>query len=130
MAGALLLVDLPEREWSARSIYLTELHSQSPDCAETDTLYLRITEPVGALEGGEWGVRIWPNPTSGLLFIERPVGSPWQAYLYNLQGQLVRTWELSEPLSVCDLSDLPAGLYRLHGVGPQGLLSWPLLLQP
>lgn len=116
------------REWGARGLYLIELQSQSPDCAETDTLYLRITEPSNsALQAAENGPRFWPNPNQGILYIQLPMGGFWRAYLYTLQGQLVRSWSLEAPEGRYELAPMPAGVYRLVLVGPQSLFSWPLL---
>src|SRR5690606_7026357 len=54
---------------------------------------------------------IYPNPTSGLLFVDTPVPGP--ARLFDFNGHLVRSWSAGELAGPLSLADLPPGLYIL-----------------
>jgi aminopeptidase N len=55
---------------------------------------------------------LYPNPTSGRLFLLGPT-PPYRLSVYNSLGQLQWTQDLTEPVSEIFLSALPAGVYYL-----------------
>lgn len=63
------------------------------------------------------GIRVYPNPTKGILHIESTAGLK-NYNLYNLQGRLVKQGKL--PSSQIDLSDLENGLYFLRFQNQEG----------
>jgi hypothetical protein len=56
-------------------------------------------------------VKLYPNPTSGLLMIHTPGHPEKMAEVYNFQGAMVKTLVLRDEVSSIDLSDLPKGIY-------------------
>lgn len=65
------------------------------------------------------GIKIYPNPTSGLLHIQSTSKAVInELTLYNLSGQIIKKIEL-KALSNIDVSDIPSGIYvvELKGAG-------------
>mgnify|MGYP000314759666 CR=1 FL=1 len=63
----------------------------------------------------EQGIRCWPNPFEDFINIEAPSGQVLQVQLFNVQGQLVKHWEvqgLSSPYRLAT-TVLPSGVYFL-----------------
>jgi hypothetical protein len=65
------------------------------------------------------GLRVYPNPASGRLVVERTsAGSTAEsAELLNLSGQRVRTVYFTSTTTVIDISDLPDGIYLIREEG-------------
>ena len=61
-------------------------------------------------ELGEYSVRIYPNPTGYILFVEIDASVSFKAYLYDLSGRLVLEQEDSKQINV---SSLEEGMYFL-----------------
>ncbi len=61
--------------------------------------------------------RLYPNPTSGHLVVDTPI--PGSGLLFDVNGQLVRTWSARDLAGPVSLHDLPTGLYflKLRGTG-------------
>lgn len=59
-------------------------------------------------------VRAYPNPTTGMLTVERPGHGTSPYELRDAMGRLVRTGMLSDGLHTLDLGPLPEGLYMLR----------------
>lgn len=89
------------------------------------TMMARATQVVGPSVGvgerfaGE--ARIFPNPATGLLYVERPwaPGDQWGLYAVNGVRQEVPATRHGDRL-VLDLSGLPGGIYMVELVGGQG----------
>lgn len=56
-------------------------------------------------------IQIYPNPTSGLIYISG-IYYPAEIKLYSIQGKLLKT--VHQVKSSIDISDLPSGLYILN----------------
>lgn len=62
-------------------------------------------------------IKIYPNPTKGLLKIEIPDVeniTSGEAVIYNMSGQLILKKKLSSKQTEVDLSSRPKGVYILH----------------
>jgi hypothetical protein len=69
-------------------------------------------------------IKVYPNPTSGSLTIDREGSGAWQAAVLDLQGRLLMQQRLPTATSQLDLSHLPAGMYLLRlSDGGQGMRS-------
>jgi len=55
----------------------------------------------------------YPNPTSGLLYIDSPLTGDKFMEIYNYQGSLVRTIKMPENSKSIDISALKSGIYFL-----------------
>lgn len=65
------------------------------------------------LSADQQDIRCWPNPFRDFINIEAPTGEVLQIQLFNLQGQLLKHWEvqgLHSPFRLAT-SVLPAGAY-------------------
>jgi hypothetical protein len=69
------------------------------------------TTPVDDLSGEDWAVRVFPNPTVGVLQIETE--APMQVQLFDMSGRLIQSAEVENGGGEMDLGQLPAGTYFL-----------------
>lgn len=65
---------------------------------------------------GNRPVKIYPNPTKGLLKVEIPFTEEASATIriFNLQGALVKNQEVTSTFTEIDLNDEPSGMYILR----------------
>ncbi|MCB0636316.1 MAG: T9SS type A sorting domain-containing protein [Lewinella sp.] len=57
-------------------------------------------------------LQLFPNPTSGAVQLSGLTGASWPIRIYDSEGRLVATRQLTEP--ALELSQLPAGAYTLR----------------
>lgn len=69
---------------------------------------------VGLRSHSSEGVRVWPNPARGALFIELMNKAPMQTELINSAGQRIHTLQLTTGLNAVGLDALVPGLYMLR----------------
>ena len=81
--------------------YLTEIHK----FFTTGSGQVGIAEPVSS------GLRLWPNPTSGLCTIQ--VDADTDLTVFDLQGRIVTTYLVQNGMNFIDLGSLQEGLYFL-----------------
>lgn len=67
-------------------------------------------------------IKVYPNPTTGLLQLAGESRLMYRYELYGVNGQRLRTDNLS--LSHIDISDLNSGIYLLRVYGRDGTLSF------
>lgn len=74
------------------------------------------------------GIKIYPNPVSSELIIERKLATePALINIYNLSGQLVLQSHLSS--DVIDISNIFSGVYILHYICGENMTSMKLLVE-
>lgn len=56
------------------------------------------------------GIRVYPNPSKGTFFIDQPVGAGIHVSVFNLQGQLIHSLQVSDQTKMIEL---PKGVYFL-----------------
>lgn len=66
-------------------------------------------------------IMIYPNPSSGLVFVEGPNLS--QISVFNLMGQEVKHFDTQDTATRIDLSDLPDGVYVIKATAENGSRS-------
>lgn len=59
-------------------------------------------------------IKVYPNPTSGVISVEKEKNGALQMLLLDMRGRVVLTHQSSALLSQLDLSDVPAGVYVLR----------------
>ena len=64
------------------------------------------------------GIKLYPNPTAQTLYIEQANGAlqstPTILYLYDIQGRLLQTQNITTQKIALDLSAQPSGMYILR----------------
>ena len=71
-------------------------------------------------------IRIYPNPTNGLLTLDLGQISEGTVMLIDLQGRVIRSINVKSSISSIDLSDLPAAMYFLRISSQTETLILPL----
>jgi hypothetical protein len=72
-----------------------------------------IVMPVEQMEQPA-GIKVYPNPASATVTIERTAGNTQPYRLIDLQGRVVASGDLREQLCSVDLSGIPPGMYVLE----------------
>ena len=122
----------PIYDYKETGIYTVTLFAQSECGADTisqdlEVLYVSFIpdEPFKA------SMSIYPNPVSGVLFVEvnKPVGADvHQLTLFDIQGRIVRQQSFNDTNGTSyqmELSDLPEGIYILQLRNEKG--DWSLM---
>ena len=98
-------------------------------CVGSDTFLVTFTDVLGLNDGvGEFGVKVYPNPTTGRVLVEFPhkFHNLPKLTLYNMQGQelTLEQYEWDTPTQLLlNLSNLPTGTYYLRLEADSGKLS-------
>ncbi|MCS7188986.1 MAG: T9SS type A sorting domain-containing protein [Bacteroidia bacterium] len=101
-----------EREWGIRGLYMVELLTQTPDCQERDTLYVKVVPLQSYLYSEAAHFHVYPNPSQGTVFIRLPYRSSSYVAVYDQEGRKVIERYVSKEVEELSLT-LPAGVYRL-----------------
>ncbi len=72
-------------------------------------VYITATEPTAAVNDD---LKVYPNPTSGVLRVEHQSINAMTYELYDLNGRPMQTGTVED--KVVDMRDLPAGVYMLQ----------------
>lgn len=70
-------------------------------------------------------VRIYPNPSNDFIYIETITKS--SVNIYNINGQIVKEFEISNPNNVININDLPKGYYTIEVVSNQNIYRSKLI---
>ena len=62
----------------------------------------------------DWEVSVYPNPASGVVWVEAPIQS--SVTVRSLQGQAIRAWNQTATRASFQVSDLPVGAYMVEVV--------------
>ena len=62
----------------------------------------------------DWGVSVYPNPASGVVWVEAPIQS--SVTVRSLQGQAISAWNQTATRASFQVSDLPVGAYMVEVV--------------
>lgn len=65
-------------------------------------------------------IRLWPNPTTGLIYMEHPEPDPGIVQILDLNGAVLCDFILKGRESRLDISSLPGGVYILSIPGNGG----------
>jgi hypothetical protein len=87
--------------------------SDNNGCVGTDTITVMIDGCASIDELAQFGVQLYPNPTSGLVHIDFPAGSMLEARVYSHDGKLVQA-ERFHTSGTLDLSSLNSGNYLIE----------------
>jgi hypothetical protein len=80
-----------------------------------DTLYNSIST-----QEKERHIRVFPNPTNGILNIEIPPNIKGISYLYNALGQIIKQITISNQITQINTYDIPNGIYFISIVDASG----------
>lgn len=81
---------------------------------------------VGIDEVNGFNVKVYPNPASGVLFLQLDKSiSASQAKIYNSQSQLLKSFTLESNADALDISELPSGYYFINVQTDKGSVTIP-----
>jgi hypothetical protein len=72
-------------------------------------------------------VRLYPNPVSDFLNIEMPAITVCDGKILNLNGQLIKTFEITQNHNCIDVSYLRNGMYFITIATPHGVVTQKLI---
>lgn len=100
----------------------------SENCLFTDTNTITIQSPIG-IQNTTQTNNIYPNPTSGQLYIESNDLGKQKLSLFNINGQLVATKNSEQTNTEWDISVFPKGIYILKIENSQGVFYEKIVKQ-
>jgi hypothetical protein len=105
----------------SRIIVMGELRADEPEVQEEETAYSEMLS--------ELLIKIYPNPTRGLIRIEiqnLPVGETANITLYELSGKLITMKQTSESTEI-DITGQPAGIYLMKIIAGEKQTEWKII---
>lgn len=114
----------------AAGLYYAEVRHRCGSQALTDTFAWRIST-VAMQESRGW--RLYPNPTTGTIWIESPRSASFSAKLWDGAGRCLFTHEGHATASEAyrlSFPALPAGLYHLTLTSDRETLTFPIAYAP
>lgn len=110
--------------------YHAEVRHRCGSQTLTDTLFWRTTSTTVQERGG-W--RLYPNPTSGTLWLESPGAGTFTVRIYDVAGRCLLTHTghtTSQEAYQLVLPSLAMGTYRLTIASQDEILTFPLVYAP
>lgn len=98
-------------------LYFANLFRSNPDTPLLGRIQVLDKKPLDTLRLNNLGIEIFPNPTTGLVYIQKEM--PLTVKLYNMQGMLMFGYSDADKL---DMSGLPNGLYILNTSDRAGVI--------
>lgn len=87
----------------------------SPEgCTSIDSAYVTVDGCVGVDEHDLTQIKLYPNPTLGEFTVDAGDFSVKSIKIQNVQGQLIRTFEMNSVSVYTDYLDLPNGVYYVN----------------
>jgi hypothetical protein len=87
--------------------------TEGPDCVSAPSATVQVIS-TGVQAVPQDKTRLFPNPTSDLVSIERNGNSPAVVTLIDAQGRMVGSEHMNGGSAAIDVQDLPPGLYLVH----------------
>ena len=86
---------------------------ESAPAMSADGIHDYVTAHTDGVEEMDGGIKVYPNPTQGILFVEtRFIASQPSAYcITNTMGQTLMTDQITCETQQIDVSNLPQGIY-------------------
>jgi hypothetical protein len=94
--------------------------TEGPGCVSAPSAPVQVIS-TGVQDVPQARTRLFPNPASDLVSIERPGNSPAVVTVIDAQGRMVGTEHLNGGRAVIDVQDLPPGLYLAHIASAAGV---------
>jgi lipoprotein-anchoring transpeptidase ErfK/SrfK len=101
------------------------LAPRSTPVAEEEEKQEVLTEMLADIK-----VKIYPNPTTGLVTVEisnLPKGETANIWLYAMAGQLIGTYKDAKNVIRVDISNRPAGVYVMKIVAGKRQTEWKII---
>ena len=90
------------------------------------------TQEIYFDEINQSNIRIYPNPTKGILKVEitpATEGSPIHIQMYDMWGRIFVNEQNASPFTDLDISDQPAGTYILNIFSDNRNTQWKIIKQ-
>lgn len=108
---------------TARTIYLLKSATKNEICEQTqkDKSFEDTIEKIN--------IRIYPNPTKGIIKVEVPsiIDMKANILVYSDQGTLIKNYTASDIYTVVNLEDKPSGLYIIRISIGQTNSDWKII---
>ena len=88
-----------------------------------------LTTSINEIVTSESNITVYPNPSSGQLFIKSEKEKIQTIELYDLSGKIVRSLQTPKQLEVIEVNDLPPNLYLLRILTTEGVKTSKVLVQ-
>jgi hypothetical protein len=94
-------------------------------CSLTDSLF--VASELGLVTSEAPDFLVYPNPTTGMLYLPAAVENEWHLFLPNGTEICIQTQQENAPHSSFDLSRLPSGVYYLEVHNKQQVRRYPIV---
>ncbi len=94
--------------------------TEGPGCVSAPSATVQVIS-TGVQAVPQDKTRLFPNPTSDLVSIERMGYSPAVVTVIDAQGRMVGSKHLNGTITTIDVQDLPPGLYLVHIASQAGV---------
>lgn len=107
----------PSHTYADNGVYEVTLTATNYCCSSTSSFQVTAGEPVGiATAASEPNVRLYPNPTNGILHLDLPNQSATTIRLFNAVGQLL-VEKTATTFTQLDLGAFEKGIYIVETTG-------------
>ncbi|MCH8319282.1 MAG: T9SS type A sorting domain-containing protein, partial [Bacteroidetes bacterium] len=121
-------VQNPVHTYDSVGIYTVRLIVSNDICSDTVTAIIIVENTTGIGAYLSKNIKIYPNPATGILFIDHKNADVFSIKIYNLLGKCIAKFNknnfvsLSPSLLNIDLSDQTNGIYFVEIITNTGLL--------
>jgi hypothetical protein len=98
-----------------------EVIIEEGDCSATSAL-LNFTF-IGIEEQMKNGIKLYPNPTSDLVWVHANSGTIAQIMIYDVSGKLIQSAYPRTSLYMLDMEELAGGIYNFHVITNDGTVE-------
>ena len=106
----------------SRTIVMSSRSAPAPPVEEQPVVYTEVFSDIQ--------LKIYPNPTDGLLKVEisnLPEGQTAEIWLYSMSGQLITSFkDVNDAVSI-NISGQPAGVYVMNIVAGEYRTEWKII---
>ncbi len=84
---------------------------------------------INEISNADISINIYPNPSNGIIHLEKNNNAPTSLEIINLLGQTVFQQALYSPTETIDVTNLEAGFYTLHLIEKNSISTKKIIIQ-